>query len=103
MVNRNTFSKEITKKIADLSKIELTEEETSSFSEQFNSTLKVVENLNKLNTSEVEVAYNITGLKNVYREDKIDTKRLLSQAEALSNAKRTYNGFFVVGGILDAK
>lgn len=103
MVRKKVFDKKFIYKIANLSKIELTDKEADYFSEQFNKTLSTIDDLKKLNTKNVPMAYNITRLKNVFREDKVDNRRVFSQEQALSNAKRTHNGYFVVKGVLDEK
>ena len=43
----------------------------------------------------------MTGLVNVFREDEVDVVHMLSQEEALANASRYYNGFFVVDQIIE--
>jgi len=53
--------------------------------------VQVLGDLDLKNTFETN---QVTGLKNVFRDDVI--KPSLSQEEALSNAKHTYNGYFVV-------
>lgn len=101
MNNKKTFTKEFTAKIANLSKLTLEKKELVYFTDQFNKTLETISNLNTLNTKNFPGVYNVTGLKNVFREDTVDSKRMFSQEEALSNAKRSYKGFFVVKGIFD--
>lgn len=102
-MNIKTFTKEFTSKIAGLSNLDLDENEISYFTSQFNKTLDTINNLSKVDTKNVKEAYNISGLKNIFREDVIDKKRMLSQEEALSGTKRKHNGFFVVKGILNEK
>lgn len=103
MKNKKTFTEDFTAKIAKLSKLDLSEKEINFFTKQFNDTLSIIDNLKKVKTKGIKEAFNITGLKNVFREDKIDQKRILTQEEALSNAKRTHKGYFVVKGIFDDK
>ena len=55
--------------------------------------------LEEVDTNGVEETAQTTGLINVFRKDKI--KKSLSQKEALSNAKKTYNGYFKVPKILE--
>jgi Asp-tRNA(Asn)/Glu-tRNA(Gln) amidotransferase C subunit len=38
---------------------------------------------------------------NVLREDVVEEKRMFTQEEALSNAKKTHQGFFVVDQLID--
>lgn len=101
MNSKKTFTKSFTKKISDLSKISLEEDELSYFTEQFNNTLSIIGELSGVNTKGVKGAYNVTSLKNVFREDEVNSTRILSQEQALSNSKRTYKGFFVVKGVFE--
>lgn len=88
------------KKLAKLSKLKVSKSEEKYFKKQFIETLKIIDQLDKLDTSKVGITYSVTGTKNVTREDKINPLNILSQDEALSNAKKTHNGYFVVDGIL---
>jgi aspartyl-tRNA(Asn)/glutamyl-tRNA(Gln) amidotransferase subunit C len=89
--------------IAKISKLNLSEDELTLFSKQLSETLDYIGRLDKLEDKikSLGVTYQVTDLSNVYREDKIDFSRILKQGEALSNAKETYNGYFVVPGIFD--
>jgi len=102
MKKTKIFTKKEILKIAKLSNIPLDNKESSYISSQFNKTLETVNVINELKT-ESEGTNSVTGLKNVFREDKVDKKRILSKEQALSNSKRTLNGFFVVKGIIDEK
>lgn len=95
------ISKEQVIHIAKLSRLNLSESELTLFSKQLSETLDYIRLLDKLEgkIKSLEATYQVTNLSNVYREDKIDFSRILKQGEALSNAKETYNGYFVVPGI----
>lgn len=97
------ISKEQVTHVAKLSKLNLSESELTLFSKQLSETLNYIRILDKLDdkVKTLGVTYQVTGLSNVYREDKIETSRILKQEEALSNARKTYNGYFVVAGIFD--
>lgn len=98
-----SISKDQVIHIAKLSELNLSESELSLFSEQLSETLDYIGLLDKLEgkIKSLDATYQITNLSNVYREDKIDFSRILKREEALSNAKETYNGYFVVPGIFD--
>lgn len=87
--------------IAKLSNLSLEPQKQRFFSKQFNETLEAVNTLGKLNTAKVPPTSQVTGIINVTREDIVDTARMLPQKKALSNAKRTHNGYFVVKAIFD--
>ena len=66
----------------------------------FAKTIETVKLLNQLDTTNISPNFQVSGLTNIFREDKIDKKRVLTQAQALANAKHTYQGYFVVSAIL---
>jgi len=86
------------KTVARLANLHLTQEEEERFSKQLEETAIYVEELDEVNTNDIDSTSQVTGLENVLRED--IAKPSLSQEEALKNAKETYNGFFKVKGIL---
>ena len=57
-----------------------------------------MDKLFQLDVSDKEPTDQVTGLSNVFRYDKVDEKKMLSQEEALSNSKRKHNGYFVFLG-----
>ncbi len=64
--------------IARLANINLSEEEVEKFGKQLIDILSFVDNLNKGETSEVERLANVTGMKNIFREDKLNSFYLIS-------------------------
>lgn len=82
--------------IADLANIPVTSEEEEKLAAGFVTTLKVVDQLMDVDTSNIEPTHQVTGLENVWREDVIDESRSFTQDEALANAKAVHNGYFVV-------
>lgn len=82
-------------KIAKLANIPLKNDEEELFSQQLTSILDLVSKLQKIETKNVIPTSQVTGLINIFREDEIDESRILTQEQALSNAKKTYNGYFV--------
>lgn len=89
------------RKIAQLANLTLTQDEEELFDKQFKDTLLVVDQLKEIDTTDVKLTSQVNNLENVTRPDKVDTNRILSQAEALANAKNTYKGFFVVKQVID--
>ncbi|MEK7588066.1 MAG: Asp-tRNA(Asn)/Glu-tRNA(Gln) amidotransferase subunit GatC, partial [Patescibacteria group bacterium] len=88
-------------RIATLAKIPVTTAEEKKLAIGFNATLSVVDKLFSIDTSTVAGTHQVTGLVNVFREDEVDVVHMLSQEEALANASRYYNGFFVVDQIIE--
>lgn len=85
--------------VAKLANLPLTDGEKKKFSKQLEETLTYIENLNEIETKNVEPTSQVTGLENVLREDEPSSS--LSQEEVLKNAKSTHNRFFKVKAILD--
>lgn len=103
MSKAKIFDKQFIKKIAALSKLDLNDHEVEYYASQFNKTLETISDLKKVDTEGIPEAYNVTGLKNIFREDEVDTSRILDKDEVFKNAKKTHNGYFVVKGILNEK
>jgi len=85
--------------LAQLANLPLDEINAKKLEGQLEETLDYIARLNELNTKDVELTSQATGLENITREDVISPS--LSQDEALKNAKRVHNGFFVVDAILE--
>lgn len=86
-------------KIAKLSNLSIPEERLGKLENQLEQTLKHIERLQNIDTSRVTGTNSVTNLSKVARDDSVEPS--LTQEEALQNAKKTYNGFFVVPVILE--
>lgn len=87
------------KHVAKLANLPITSEEEEKYSEQLSNILDYFEQLNNVDTSNVEPIFNISDQSNVMAEDEVSTN--LSQEEALLNAPQKRNGFFVTKGIFE--
>jgi aspartyl-tRNA(Asn)/glutamyl-tRNA(Gln) amidotransferase subunit C len=87
--------------IAVLSNIPVTKSEEEKLAQGFSTTLAVVDKLMDVDTKNIEPTHQVTGLENVWREDKVDLSRTFSQEEALANAKNKHNGYFVVPQVIE--
>lgn len=85
--------------VAKLANLPLSANEKTKFEKQLEETITYVEELNEVDTKNVELTSQVTGLENVTRND--ETKPSLSQNQALSNSKSTHNGLFKVKGIFN--
>jgi aspartyl-tRNA(Asn)/glutamyl-tRNA(Gln) amidotransferase subunit C len=85
--------------IAKLANLPLEDDEKKRFEKQLEETIEYVEELNQVDTKNVEPTSQVTGLENVTRDD--ITHPSLTQDEALSNTTSSYNGFFKVNAILE--
>lgn len=87
------------KKVAKLANLPLSNEEEEKYADQLSNILDYIEQLNKVDTSNVEPTFNVTGQSNVMRED--ETSICLSQEEALLNAPKKKNGMFETKGVFE--
>lgn len=88
-------------KVAKLANLTLSKAAINKFTTQLISVLEYVAQIQELDTTKVKETHQVTDTKNVFREDKIDHQRLLTQAQALSGARRTHQGYFVVPRIIE--
>ncbi|MDD5489963.1 MAG: Asp-tRNA(Asn)/Glu-tRNA(Gln) amidotransferase subunit GatC [Candidatus Moranbacteria bacterium] len=65
------LSKNNVQKIANLARIEISDEEAEKYSKELSDILGFVEKLNEADTDKIEPIAHITGAKNVTREDEI--------------------------------
>lgn len=95
------LTKDQVKHVAKLANLPLSPEEEEKYSDQLSKILDYVEQLNQVDTSDVEPTFNVSGQENVMREDKIGA--CLPQVDVLSNAPKKQNGFFVTKGVFDGR
>ena len=63
----------------------------------------VVDQLKTAKVDGVPTTHQVTGFKNVLREDIVDESRSFTQEEALANAQEQQDGYFVVPQVLQNK
>jgi aspartyl-tRNA(Asn)/glutamyl-tRNA(Gln) amidotransferase subunit C len=80
--------------IAKLANLKLTSKEVEKFRKELSEILNYIDILNAVDTKDVQPTSRVTELGNVFRKDKVDKKRYLSQKEALSGTKHAERGFF---------
>lgn len=86
-------------KVAKLANLPITKKQEEELGKQLQETVAYVSKLQELSTEGAVETSQVTGAENVYRQDQIDTARMLTQEEALKNAKHTQDGYFVVDAI----
>lgn len=99
----STLTKKHVLHIANLSNLNLTDEEIDKLTPQLSKIVDYVGLLNEVKTDDVKPTYQVTGLTNVFHEDEIDPINVLNQDEALSNTDSTHNGLFKVKAILEGR
>ncbi|MCR5265852.1 MAG: Asp-tRNA(Asn)/Glu-tRNA(Gln) amidotransferase subunit GatC [Cyanobacteria bacterium RUI128] len=80
--------------VAKLARLELTEEEKEKFAGQLGDVLKYVEQMNEVDTSNVEPMAHAIDFVNVTREDTVKYEQ--TKEQLMSNAPDEEDGFFKV-------
>ena len=86
-------------KIADLARLYITEEEKEKYTGQLNVILEYMEQLNKVDTSNVEPLSHPFELTNVFRDDEVQPS--LPVDEALKNAPDKSGNYFKVPKVIN--
>lgn len=86
--------------IAELAKLQLTEEEIDRYAEQLSDILAYAEKLQALDTDAIPPTASVLPLRNVLRPDEVAPS--LPRDEVLANAADTAEGQFRVDAILDS-
>ena len=84
--------------IAELSRLEISEEEMPMFTEQFNQILEYADILEKVDMAGIEPTFSILPLYNVMREDEVVPG--VSHDEAMKNAPAVHNDGFKVPRVI---
>jgi aspartyl-tRNA(Asn)/glutamyl-tRNA(Gln) amidotransferase subunit C len=85
--------------IAELARLELSEEEMALYQEQLSEVLEYAESLQKLDTDDIPPTATVLPERNVMRED--DPCPSMSRTDILANAPNTEDGCFKVRAVLD--
>lgn len=93
------ISKEQVKHVAHLARLAITEEEAEMFTSQLDAIITFAEQLNELDTSNVEPTSHVLDMKNIMREDV--PEQGLPREEVLKNAPDHKDGQVRVPSILE--
>ena len=93
------MDKTVIEYIANLSRIELCEQEKGFFVHQLSDILSYIEKLNKLNTDDIQPMSHAINTSNVFRDDTPGVSIL--REEALSNAPSKMGFFIKVPKVID--
>lgn len=93
------ITKENVKHVAHLARLSFNEEELETFTKQLDDIIGFAEQLNELDTDNVEPTTHVLKLSNVLREDK--SREWLTREEALKNAPDKQNGQVKVPSVLE--
>jgi aspartyl-tRNA(Asn)/glutamyl-tRNA(Gln) amidotransferase subunit C len=87
------------KYVANLARIQLSEDEEQKFGAQLNHVLSYIEKLRELDVSKVEPTAHAIPLVNVTRPDEV--RPSISHEDAMRNAPSKANGLFLVPKIVE--
>jgi len=93
------IDRDVVKKVAKLSRLELSDAEVEEFTGQLRAILEYVEKMNELDTADVEPLAHCLAISNVLRAD--EARESLGTEKTLSNAPDEDGEFFRVPKILD--
>ncbi|MDP6924440.1 MAG: Asp-tRNA(Asn)/Glu-tRNA(Gln) amidotransferase subunit GatC [Candidatus Scalindua sp.] len=87
--------------LSDLAMLKLSAEDKDLFTKQLNTILEYFDELQEVDTSDIEATSHVLPIRNVFREDKVEES--IPLCECLQNAPQIKNGFFVVPKIIDTE
>jgi len=89
------------KHISKLAKLEMSDSEIKKFGPQLNKILEYVDKLKKVDTSNViATSHVISEIKSRFQDEKSEQKHL-SQDNALRNASKIKDGYFVTKAVIE--
>jgi len=94
------ITKDDVKYVSTLARIQMNDKELEAFTGQLDKILEYMKKLNELNTDKVKPSSHILDVKNVQREDELNTPSLTNK-EALAEGPDTEGGFFKVPKVIE--
>ena len=94
MSKKNKISEQEVKKIAELSRLSLTNEELKKRTEDMNNILDYMDTLNEIDTENVEELYNVHDMNNSLREDSYESS--LDKKDVLANSPNSNSDYIEV-------
>lgn len=93
------LDKDKTRKVAKLANLPISDEELDKYSTQLSKILDYIDQLEKVDVSDIGPLYNVSLNHSVMREDEV--RRSLHQEEATKNASKKSDGYFVTKGVFE--
>ena len=94
MSKKNKISEQEVKKIAELSRLSLTNEELKKRTKDMNNILDYMDTLNEIDTENVEELYNVHDMNNSLREDNYESS--LDKKDVLANSPNSTSDYIEV-------
>jgi aspartyl-tRNA(Asn)/glutamyl-tRNA(Gln) amidotransferase subunit C len=95
------MKKDDIKYLANLSRLELTDEEMEKFANQFDEILHYVDKIKEFTSGEADLKIENTSVKNVFREDENIQESGIYTDDILNEAPQAKDGFVKVKKILN--
>ena len=95
----STITKEQVNHIAHLSRLEIQEDEVDGYIEKLEKVVDLFNELNSVDTENIDPTYHVLDLVNVFREDV--AQEGMNREEVLKNSKETEAGQFKVPTIIE--
>lgn len=99
-MSNSKLSTDDVKHIAKLANLTLTDQEITKFQTQLSAILEYVDQLQKVNTDNVEETSQVTGLFNVFHDDKNPPKNILKKEDILKVSKHRAGDYFKVPAVI---
>ena len=100
-MTNTTYDTNFVRHIGTLAKLDLTDEQAAQLAGEFQDSMPVVDALLKIDTTGLAPTYQVNSLSNVTHPDVADEAHMFSQKQALANAPRQHEGYFVVERVID--
>ena len=98
MTNTSITEKDVIK-IADLARLRLSKKEVRMFRNQFNEIFSYMDELNEVQTQDIEPTSQVTGLINVFRDD--ISGKSMPQSTVIRLSPSSRNGYVVVPAVFN--
>ena len=99
MPKKNPVNHDEILKIASLAKLHLSDEEISLYTDQINEILEYMNQLDELDTEDIEPLSHVLDQINMTRKD--EQTPSLTREEALKNAPKSDDDYFIVPNVID--
>jgi aspartyl-tRNA(Asn)/glutamyl-tRNA(Gln) amidotransferase subunit C len=93
------IDQETVKRIAALARIEIGEDQRASMATQLSGILDWIDQLDEVDTSEVEPVYSVIEIASAWRSDEVTDGEIVE--DVLSNAPKTHQSHFVVPKVVE--
>lgn len=99
--NMEKLSKQEIQHIARLARLDLSEAELEKYGGQLSNVLNYIEQLKEVDVKGVEPTAQVTGLTNIFRDDKVEPWNEAEVAEALKDAPEKEGRFIKVKRVIE--